>query len=47
MRTDYKAAKKLADESVAEAKKAGKPPYLPMLDAREDVNNSLKVVKLV
>ena len=32
MREDYKAAKKLGDEAVKEAKRQGKSPYLPVLD---------------
>lgn len=46
MRVDYKAAKKLADDAVAEAKKTGADPYLPVLDSKDEINNSLKVVKL-
>ena len=46
MRIDYKEAKKLADDAVAEAAKTGADPYLPVLDAKPEINNSLKVVKL-
>ncbi|WP_028510128.1 hypothetical protein [Ruminococcus sp. NK3A76] len=46
MRIDYKAAKKLADDAVAEANKNGSDPYLPVLDSKPEINNSLKVVKL-
>ncbi|SFC76941.1 hypothetical protein [Ruminococcus albus] len=46
MRSDYKAAKRLAEEAVAEARKNNTSPYLPVLDANEEINNSLKVVKL-
>lgn len=46
MRIDYKAAKKLADDAVAEANKTGSDPYLPVLDSKPEINNSLKVVKL-
>jgi Uncharacterized ABC-type transport system, periplasmic component/surface lipoprotein len=40
MRTDYKAAKKLGDEAVREAIKNGKSPYLPVLDALDEVKQS-------
>lgn len=39
MRIDYKAAKKLADDAVAEAKKTGSDPYLPVLDSKPEINN--------
>ncbi|MCR5540964.1 MAG: BMP family ABC transporter substrate-binding protein [Ruminococcus sp.] len=46
MRSDYKEAKKLAEEAVAEAKRNNISPYLPVLDSNEEINNSLKIVKL-
>ena len=46
MRSDYKEAKKLAEEAVAEAKRNNTSPYLPVLDSNEEINNSLKIVKL-
>lgn len=46
MRADYKEAKKLAEAAVKEAEKNNVSPYLPVLDSREEINNSLHVVKL-
>ena len=36
MRSDYKEAKKLAEEAVAEAKRNNTSPYLPVLDSNEE-----------
>ena len=46
MRTDYKAAKKLGDEAVREAVKNGTSPYLPVLDALEEVKQSAGQTRL-
>ena len=40
MRTDYKAAKKLGDDAVRDAIKKGISPYLPVLDALDEVKQS-------
>ncbi len=43
---DYYSAKKLGDEAVRYAIKNGKSPYLPVLDALDEVDNSLREEKL-
>ncbi len=46
MREDYKAAKKLADEAVKDARKKGISPYLPVLDSLENARRSGSEVHL-
>ena len=46
MREDYKAAKKLADDAVKEAKKNGSSPYLPVLDKLEAAKNAGSTVHI-
>lgn len=46
MREDYKAAKKLAEEAVREAKKKGIDPYLPILDEMPEVRSASSEVRL-
>ncbi len=40
MRNDYKAAKKKAEKEVRDAVREGRSPYLPVLDALEEVKNA-------
>ncbi|MCR5797441.1 MAG: BMP family ABC transporter substrate-binding protein [Eubacterium sp.] len=43
---DYKTAKRMGDEAVRSAKRSGKSPYLPVLDALIDVSNTAGQVSL-
>ncbi len=46
MREDYKAAKKLGDDAVRNAAKTGVSPYLPVLDAMEEVKDNAGQTRL-
>ena len=46
MRSDYKEALKLAEAAVREAEKNNVSPYLPVLNSRKEINNTLREVKL-
>ena len=46
MREDYKAAKRLAEAAVRKAESEGVSPYLPVLDALEDMKTSLPQIRL-
>ena len=40
MKSDYKAAKKKAEKAVREAVREGRSPYLPVLDALEEIKHA-------
>ena len=46
MREDYRAAKKLGEDAVKEAKRVGASPYLPVLDEMPEIKDCTAEVRL-